>query len=351
MIERSRGNTLRLLTEDPSTYLDSICLTGIVALVTNVVVDAVWCQVGREGRGTPSLHVISHAASIGNIRCLGGQFHLGALTGSIAASQTSGAQIVDCTAQGYSATAQYGGSPPRDGRLVGIDPTNLRYPSLKELKGLSVFEPSPQALRRDASRWDLLPKLVARRTRMPIGSQTSDCNTPRERAHWYRELAALTDEQAMSGTARASIHWSYARLQHRSIQNPLFKRAGKRYEFQGPLFERMGRWAHRLLGYGFRPSRSIYTWIVVSVLVTAWSAWTVPLEAGAWNPESALRFMEVLLSPLRLLRLGGESAEGLVTPSELRPLAHLAVGIPFIFLVLALRNFFRSPIHRNRADP
>ena len=55
------------------------------------------------------------------------------------------------------------------------------------------------------------------------------------------------------------------------------------------------------------------------------------------------RFAEVLLSPLGVLRLGSDTTDLLIGPA-LDPVAGLLVGLPFIFFVLSLREFFRSPL-------
>ena len=56
------------------------------------------------------------------------------------------------------------------------------------------------------------------------------------------------------------------------------------------------------------------------------------------------RIAEVLLSPLGVLRLGsGDTTDPLISPA-LDPIADLLVGVPFIFFVLGLREFFRSPL-------
>lgn len=65
---------------------------------------------------------------------------------------------------------------------------------------------------------------------------------------------------------------------------------------------------------------------------------------GAGAAGVGERIAEVLLSPLGVLRLGsGDTTDLLIAPA-LDPIADLLVGVPFIFFVLSLREFFRSPL-------
>ena len=114
---------------------------------------------------------------------------------------------------------------------------------------------------------------------------------------------------------------------------------------------------YRLVGYGQRPSRAFACWFLLAVGVTAWSATTVRTGAGVL--ELLWRFIEILVSPLRVsplrvlrvLRLGNQPNTPLVTPSELEGLAYVMVGVPFIFVVIALREFFRSPLGGRARSP
>ena len=40
-----------------------------------------------------------------------------------------------------------------------------------------------------------------------------------------------------------------------------------------------------------------------------------------------------------------------MTPSELEGLAYVMVGVPFIFVVITLREFFRSPLGGRTRSP
>ena len=103
------------------------------------------------------------------------------------------------------------------------------------------------------------------------------------------------------------------------------------------------RWLHRCVGYGQRPSRAFVCWFVNSAVVIAWSAQRRTVEDGVYG--WAQRVSEVVLSPLRVLRLGSNGETGLLGGSGFEPIAYLLVGLPFIFFVLSLREFFRSPLN------
>ena len=116
-----------------------------------------------------------------------------------------------------------------------------------------------------------------------------------------------------------------------------------RHRLRRETIENLGRWLHRCVGYGQRPSRALVSWLVTSTVVIAWSAQSRTVEDGVsgW----AERVSEVVLSPLRVLRLGSNGETGLLGGSGFEPIAYLLVGLPFIFFVLSLREFFRSPLN------
>ena len=87
----------------------------------------------------------------------------------------------------------------------------------------------------------------------------------------------------------------------------------------------------------------------MTAAMSTWSLLTVPSDGGA--SLYFLRGVALLVAPLRILRLGSEAAVPLVGPAELEGLAFLAVGVPFIFLVLSLREFFRTPLAGKSRDP
>ena len=53
-----------------------------------------------------------------------------------------------------------------------------------------------------------------------------------------------------------------------------------------------------------------------------------------------------------MLRLGsGGEAGGLLGDPAFDPVAYLVVGLPFIFFVLSMREFFRSPLNPRSSMP
>ena len=43
-------------------------------------------------------------------------------------------------------------------------------------------------------------------------------STPRERAHWFRDLYAAMGSNAVPASTRAAVRWCYALLEHESIK-------------------------------------------------------------------------------------------------------------------------------------
>lgn len=83
-------------------------------------------------------------------------------------------------------------------------------------------------------------------------------------------------------------------------------------------------------------------WLLVTIAVAAWSVDTEPIREV--EDGLGLRSVALLLAPLRILRLGSESDRVLVQPVGLEGLAYALLGVQFIFVVLALRQFFGPPL-------
>ena len=243
-----------------------------------------------------------------------------------------------------------------DGTLVGVDITAVPASSLKSLAKLAVCSPDMQSFYSDVARWDTLSRtcrrVLRRETPDPLGAGDE---SPRARAHWYRDLDGALRSHAVPATVRAAVRWCYSVLEHEAIKPLSASRPnpGGVTRLLGllswPRGERLGRALYRLVGYGQRPLRAFACWFLLAVGVTAWSATTVATGAGVL--ELLWRFIEVLVSPLRVLRLGNQPNTPLVTPSELEGLAYVMVGVPFIFVVIALREFFRSPLGGRTRSP
>ena len=243
------------------------------------------------------------------------------------------------------------------GALVDVDITELPAGHVAELlQELSLCSPDVRSLYDDVNRWgkrttwcELGQKPSQRSSPQPRGG------TPLARAHWYRDLYKVIRNQASPATTRAAVRWCFARLEHEAIRASSRTRdardtaVGAMSFLRWPRGERFGRWLYRFVGYGQRPSRAFWTWLTMTVAMAIWSLWTVPADGGAGH--YFLRGVALLVAPLRILRLGSEAASPLVDPAELEGLAFLAVGVPFIFVVLSLREFFRTPLAGKSRDP
>ncbi len=225
------------------------------------------------------------------------------------------------------------GSGGNVGHLVGIDPSPLSHMSLSAIASYHVFEPDKDAIER-------------------LAKVDGDLAALRERAQWMAKLVEQTQGRVLSGATAASIRWSAARLHHRSVGGRLIS------------LERIGRRVHYLLGYSQKPTWPLVAWIVMSCLVALFSVGSFP-EAD-WSPlpsncdgryvdaavcassfsEYFAEVVRAMFFPFRTLRLDSDDGPFSYLGVGLRPIAAVAVGIPFLFAVIALKNFFRSPVER-----
>ncbi len=203
------------------------------------------------------------------------------------------------------------------GQIFGPDPTRVDRASLEKLRSLRVFEPSPISLREFAE-----------------GSR--DAFEIRERTQWMSDLDSVMARRTQSGRARASIKWSVARLQHRSLA--------------GISGERFGRAVHRMLGYSYKPLWPVAMWILLALLVPLFSPdriacmnFLAPKSCGVQLGDYLKDVARALFFPLRVLRVtSGETAFAYL-PDWAAPIAGAAIGVPFLFVILALKNYLYSP--------
>ena len=237
-----------------------------------------------------------------------------------------------------------------EGKLVGVDITRLRSSlHFERVSKLSVFSPDVESLYDSACSFDRLAAWLRRRRRFFEPSRHQQQSTPREQAHWFRDLYEAMGSNAVPASTRAAVRWCYALLEHESIKRrrtPSRSTSTRRWRhlFGREAVESIGRWLHRCVGYGQRPSRALACWLIATTGVTIWSAQHSAVAGGAagWLQRGA----EVLLSPLRVLRLGYDSTPELLGGPALDAVAYLVVGLPFLFFVVSLREFFRSPLSR-----
>ena len=242
------------------------------------------------------------------------------------------------------------------GKLVGVDVTRLRSaPHFAHVKQLSVFSPDIESLYDLACPFDRIACRLRRWRRGGLFDPSEDrSSTPRERAHWFRDLYAAMGSNAVPASPRAAVRWCYALLEHESIKPRRTPLRGTRVRWLRQLasreaLESLGRWLHRCVGYGQRPSRALACWLVATAVVTFWSVQCRAVEDGAMGWIQ--RIIEVLLSPLGVLRLRSGETTGLLDNPAFDPVAYLVVGLPFIFFVLSIREFFRSPLNPRSSMP
>lgn len=312
--------------------VDAVGVEGSVTVrieTTTEVLEAVQ----RDGFVAPSIEITSD----GVVRDFKGDVRLDSLQGQLTSLDRD--QPGRLVGLGHRTTR---------GKLVGVDVTGIVHGEpFEHLSGLSVFSPDVNSLYDLACRSDPLARGLRKLRRRRLFVPTEDPKSPQERAHWFRDLYSAIETKAVSASTRAALRWCYMLLEHQAMKQRRSLHAASetnhvRRWLRRETIESLGRWLHRCVGYGQRPSRAFASWLVASAAVIFWSAQSRTVEDGpsAW----AERVTEVVLSPLRVLRLGSNGETGLLGGSGFEPIAYLLVGLPFIFFVLSLREFFRSPL-------
>lgn len=332
------GRTVVVSSSDDACELDAVRVEGKVLVQIDTTVNVLeGMQLATQQPPFTPLIWITHRGAVRD------------LVGVVGLHQISG----QLTSKGRSRRERPGqileiAESSSDGKLVGVDVTRLRQaPHLQMLSELSVFSPDVTSLHELAVRFDRLTRssrTLRGRTLDPIDSAVG---TPQEHAHWFRDLHNAMQSMAVPASTRAVVRWCYTLLEHESIK-PRWspqretRAAWARCRMRRETLESLGRWLYRSVGYGQRPSRAFLSWLAAAVGVTLWSAQCRVVEDGTigW----AKRYLEALLSPLGVLRLRSNEATTLLGEVVLEPVAYLLVGLPFIFFVIALREFFRSPL-------
>lgn len=216
------------------------------------------------------------------------------------------------------------------GELVGVDVTKLAGPDIRMLSNLHVFEPDAKSLIEYAER--------------DLGRVERQ-----ERSQRLKILVDTVSDKALSGTSRSAVLWASARAHHSAVD--------RRHWIENAL-----RSLHRLVGYGYRPRPAVLTYLTCLVLTalvlsifdseppcaTSSSATSTPRPtnfiASPYNPLEQLA--RVVLLPVGLLRLelGGASTYAPIGCSAgWHALAFAINGITLVYLLLALRNYLRTP--------
>ena len=324
--------------DDSPCEIDAVGVLGpgrVVLRVTANVVEGVESPT-QDSPGVPNIAIEAPGA----VRDFIGVAVIGRLSGELICKRGQ----VGARPGRIASLAQDGGG----GKLVGADITGIHAGGLARAGKLSVFSPDVESLYDVACRYDRIAFRLRRwRRGASLDAPKGHDRTPQEQAHWFRDLHNAVGSNAVPASTRAAVRWCYALLEHEAIKPRRQRLSGDRSGWLRRLarreaLESLGRWLHRCVGYGQRPSRAFACWLATAVGVTAWSVSSNPVEAGSTGWLE--RFIQVLLAPLRALRLGsGEPTDPLIGPA-LDPVASLLLGLPFIFFVLSLREFFRAPL-------
>jgi len=224
-----------------------------------------------------------------------------------------------------------------------VDVSKLPAGQIHLLRHLRVLEVSDAALKRFACErtsfrcnaraiWSVLPRA---RGREPGTDRRGPLTTDeiRSRSETAAQLAEMLGGKVNSGGSRARLYWAVARLQHRGLRN------------SAP--EKAFRAAYRLVGYGYRPLPALTSWAVVAFLglLYAWSgAYAGEPAEVAFGWQWIERYIEVLFMPVGYLRLGSADATQLFERTAVDIVSRVLVGLPFLFTILSIRQYFRSPI-------
>ena len=229
----------------------------------------------------------------------------------------------------------------RSGKATGVENATLRgvriesdavgRRHLRELAGAAVVEPQ----------LDDLPAFG--QWRIPLVRQRLTQGDERRRelndtALFIQELAGLVEQRCGSGSIRTKAAWAAYRA--RQLDSSSWG-------------ERLALGLFRLVGYGQRPGPPLLAWLLLAAGLTplffmmdssdSWIA-ALPTDIGSAITTLWPQFVELLLSPLILLRLAGDPT---LTPVDgpgelLMVLLRTVIAAPFVFFVVATSRFLRA---------
>lgn len=257
---------------------------------------------------------------------LRGNFKVDSLIGYLHGDPTRPPVLLHCTAS----------AGDRWGVLTNVDVTSLPFEDLQLLERFRVMDPSPAPI-----------LACARAVPRTSATATERSEIIRDRAQWFDELAARASGHSLTGASRSAIEWGRQYLHHQrlSVWSP----------------ERWVRFLHRLVGYGYRPSRALLTFLALTLAVALFSLgdgcpgsvrehggdasvvrqYCVSGPANENLDDLAGAWISVMVAPARLVRLTDSASPLPYFPAPLDSLVNAAIGLAFIFLVLALRNYLR----------
>ncbi len=230
-----------------------------------------------------------------------------------------------------------------DGHLTNVNVNQLPEDQIPLLKHLRVLEVSGTSLKHLAGERTWIRSTLVALTRKPYrsrraetgdnGSKSLTRDQVRARAETAAQLADILGGKVNSGASRAWLHWAVARLQHRGLNA---------WSIERPL-----RAAYRTMGYGYRPRPALQTWLALA-LVGLGYAWLGGYAGNAadisFGWQWIERFIEILLLPIGYLRLGATEASAVFKPAAADLVGRILIGLPFLFVVLGTRQYFRSPV-------
>lgn len=328
-IERCGGAAAMLVHVDQSRQLKLHCRAGSIEAIAETDDEvslsisgggsvAVRGQIRRlcgrsEGGQAPTLHV--PATSV--VHELRGEVRLGEIAGRVEVPSSAGRRDKTQPPVVHDIAPQ----EATTGYVVGVNPTSVEYAALENANRLHVFEPDPRALMRWADE----------RGRKPYQARTAAATAMR--------ISEQVRSSAASGGARSAAAWAAARTHHAAVDRS--------------HLERLLRWFHRLFGYSHRPFPPLMTYLA---MVGTWTVLACLLdlvnedrqvEHPFWRDpgDTASLTGRIAILPVTwLLRVSDtEGAATLFSNLFTGVLAFITVGLPFIFFIVALRNFMAAP--------
>lgn len=296
-------------------------VAGHSRLLVDLELDTVRAQCADGG--CPTLEVSLHGA----VHDLTGEFRIGPrLDGRVAARPTTARhRLANAWTPAWLTRRPSGVAvvrsvdrqeAPDEGQLHGVDVTQVPYGDLPNLYGLHVLTPDGEQLMHHAAEDD------------------GDSYQRSDRAQRLRRIAAIVHASGTDGASRTAANWAAARAHHATAPGRL---------------ERGMRWLHRMVGYGQRPGPALASWLVASSAIGLLLRFLEPAACGdehdfgdaGWDAQ----VLRALLLPASLLRVQTGSND---PPLFCRTWAHattfVLVGLALAFLLVALRNYLRSPV-------
>jgi hypothetical protein len=199
------------------------------------------------------------------------------------------------------------------------------------LDGVPVLLAARDAWTFDPDLRELLPRKLTYRKWVPRrGTQAHDDDDGLADASHINLFAAVTAEKSTEGSIRTRAAHAAYRVRQATAASP---------------WERLVLAAYRLFGYAQRPGPPLLLWLLAT-------AAAVPLVqiSGTINPSGVVDWFElaaeVVFLPFQFLRLNEGTSPQLADLYNVALVGlRIALTVPFIFAVLAIRQFVRGGSH------